>query len=100
MNYGTLKNTALNKIPIDYLYWFLTTDIIKCLAKTTITYAIEKRGTRIDVSRDQMEKYIGISLHMDVVDILTIRCTEAASPYMILSEAPCLGTVSQQSREW
>ena len=75
MNYGTLKNTALNKIPIDYLYWFFKTEMIKRLAKTTITYAIEKRGTRIDVSRDQMEKYIGILLHMDVVDILTIRCT-------------------------
>ena len=57
-------------LPIDYFKKFLKDEMISVITESTNNYSLdEQSGRPICVTTEEMEQYIGILIHMGVIDM-------------------------------
>ncbi|XP_046974849.1 piggyBac transposable element-derived protein 3-like [Vanessa cardui] len=62
-------SVGIEKSPLDYFKLFLTDDILELIVYHSNLYSVQKKGTSINITKDDIKDFIAMNILMGVVDI-------------------------------
>ncbi|XP_026746467.1 piggyBac transposable element-derived protein 3-like [Trichoplusia ni] len=63
------NSTDIEKSPLDYFNLFFTDDILELIVYHSNLYSVQKKGTSINITKDDIKDFIAINILMGVVDM-------------------------------